>query len=1241
MGAFDRLKQIKMAYKLDFVVVFEPFCRNTMINKFKTRLGYQFCYSNCNNQIWIFCDHNYECSILEDKEQYVTCSIKYQEDTILLPVVYAKCDEQLRETLWDDLRLIANNSNSPWMVVGDFNCILVPEEKKGGTIHRMSKSMPLLNFMMDCSLVDAGYIGSTYTWCNGRGPRHRVWERLDRALTNQLWNHKFPYTTVTHLVRIDSDHAPLMLEISHSQANYKKYFKFLNLWTEEPDFLDIVKDAWAIETVGTPMWKFHLKLKNTCKKLSEWSRNTLGNIFETTKKMEPRISQLEEVCLRDNFEENRMAYNNANALLIQHVKKEEAFWRQKAGLKWITDGDANTKFFHSVINTKRRKMHMNKIKKDNDTWIEGEDNIASEAVKFFEDQFTFQDVDDGPAVLNCLPRVINDEDNNMLNDRPTLEELKNVVFSLSTDTAPGPDGNQLPRSFTHSFLILIPKTNNPQKFTEYRPISLSNFSCKIISKLLNTRLSKELVHNIKKPNVNCNVIMKLGMTKAFDRMSWKFLGRGIKQGDPLSPSLFIIGAELLTRLMDQLKNESFIHYSVDKKRPVITHLSYADDTILFSSGDYLSLMAMMNKLQIYEKCSGQLVNKSKSCFLVTPKTNYSTIQDIKVAARIQSWHGKLLSFGGRAVLIKSVLHSLLVHLLSVVKPPQTIISLIEKYIANFFWGDNAGKNKYHWKAWKDLCFPKEEGGVGFRSIQDMCLTASAKVWWNFRTRPSLLRDFMEAKYCPRAHPVSKKWAPGQSHIWKRMVEIRRYCEHNINWKVGKGNLSFWWDNWTGNGPLAQLIHQGYKSKKIKVSDYIIDGEWNTDKLLNLDPNSMIMDIKNIKIYNDGIDFPTWTPDHNGIFTCKSAWKSLRLTRANTITAANCRHPKLPFKVSFFMSRMLENKIPTDTALHGFNICGPSGCYCCNTHKIEKTNHLFRDSELANDIWNFFGASCGIISTARDIRVTVMNWWLQRSKNKVHAMLLKCLPTIICWEIWKARCTYRYEGIKYTQRRIIDQITYLARVIINLQFTSLNLEGPWHNYCHIIENLKPKINIKCIKWIKPDSPLLKLNTDGCSKGNPGSSGGGGILRDEIGHFLMAFSAYYGQCNNNIAETKTILMGLKWCIDRGYQNINIESDSKLIIGMINGDIRIAWQVKDLIQQIDMIKNQGNINFKHCFREANTVADYLANHAEETKQEQFFIDDLTLPTRAKSLLKNDFEGRPSFRIKARTNQYEIPHD
>lgn len=106
-------------------------------------------------------------------------------------------------------------------------------------------------------------------------------------------------------------------------------------------------------------------------------------------------------------------------------------------------------------------------------------------------------------------------------------------------------------------------------------------------------------------------------------------GRGIKQGDPLSPSLFIIGTELLASLMEQLKNERFIPYFVDRGCPSITHLSYANDTILFSSGHPLSLIAMMGKLSLNERMSGQLVNKTKSCSLVAPNTSQTVIEDIK------------------------------------------------------------------------------------------------------------------------------------------------------------------------------------------------------------------------------------------------------------------------------------------------------------------------------------------------------------------------------------------------------------------------------------------------------------------------------------------------------------------------------------------------------------------------------------------------------------------------------------
>lgn len=94
------------------------------------------------------------------------------------------------------------------------------------------------------------------------------------------------------------------------------------------------------------MWKFHLKLKNTCKSLSWWSKNTVGDIFAINKDKEKKVAELEDICIHDNSVENIVRLNESNAQLIRHYKIEEAFLRQKSGIKWHAEGDLNTKFFH-------------------------------------------------------------------------------------------------------------------------------------------------------------------------------------------------------------------------------------------------------------------------------------------------------------------------------------------------------------------------------------------------------------------------------------------------------------------------------------------------------------------------------------------------------------------------------------------------------------------------------------------------------------------------------------------------------------------------------------------------------------------------------------------------------------------------------------------------------------------------------------------------------------------------------
>ncbi|XP_070057363.1 uncharacterized protein [Nicotiana tomentosiformis] len=172
--------------------------------------------------------------------------------------VYAKCDDQLREDLWESLRTLSDSYNLPWLVTGDFNCIINPVEKKGGSPHRMSKSLSFIQCIIDCELLDVGYTGSDFTWYIGWCPNKRVWQRLDRVLINHDWLNLFDSTQVSHLIRTGADHSPLLITMKSKMRDPKKYFRFLDFWIEEIDFISVVEQAWNVDVQGSPLWKFHL-----------------------------------------------------------------------------------------------------------------------------------------------------------------------------------------------------------------------------------------------------------------------------------------------------------------------------------------------------------------------------------------------------------------------------------------------------------------------------------------------------------------------------------------------------------------------------------------------------------------------------------------------------------------------------------------------------------------------------------------------------------------------------------------------------------------------------------------------------------------------------------------------------------------------------------------------------------------------------------------------------------------------
>lgn len=107
-------------------------------------------------------------------------------------------------------------------------------------------------------------------------------------------------------------------------------------------------------------------------------------------------------------------------------------------------------------------------------------------------------------------------------------------------------------------------------------------------------------------------------------------------------------------------------------------------------------------------------------------------------------------------MVKHVIQSLPIHLLSAISPPKTTLSQIQAITAEFYWGWKNDKRKYHWSSWKHLGYPFDEGDIDVRQISDVAISFQYKQWWVFRTKNTLWGEFLRVKYCQRENPIIKK-----------------------------------------------------------------------------------------------------------------------------------------------------------------------------------------------------------------------------------------------------------------------------------------------------------------------------------------------------------------------------------------------------------------------------------------------------------------------------------------------------
>ncbi|CAH9102605.1 unnamed protein product [Cuscuta europaea] len=188
--------------------------------------------------------------------------------------------------------------------------------------------------------------------------------------------------------------------------------------------------------------------------------------------------------------------------------------------------------------------------------------------------------------------------------------------------------------------------------------------------------------------------------------------------------------------------------------------------------------------------------------------------------KLSIWKQKHLNFGGRLVLIKHVLNTLLLHILAVDTLPKAVSRCMEKRMAHFLWGTNGNKGKYHWIKWKDLCLPYVEGGLGLRSLIDIEKAYSLKLWWYWRNKRSNWAKFCHARY-PRGDMIVKVQ---DSAIWRRICKIHTLGK-SLCMQDNEGQL-IWIPETNGRFTLASAFQQ---VKRARNTTFYFRHHWSKNQ----------------------------------------------------------------------------------------------------------------------------------------------------------------------------------------------------------------------------------------------------------------------------------------------------------------------------------------------------------------------------------------------------------------------------
>jgi len=779
-------------------------------------------------------------------------------------------------------------------------------------------------------------------------------------------------------------------------------------------------------------------------------------------------------------------------------------------------------------------------------------------------------------------------------------------------------------------------------------------------------LASVAINVLDKKSFGGNLALKIDVSKAFDTLSWDFLlevlqqfgfhstfihwihsillsakisisingvqagyfncNRGVRQGDPLSPLLFCIAEEVLSRGIAKLVEEGKVEtIAASRSYHIPSHCFYADDLMVFCKGKISCLQALKELFTRYANCSGQIINLSKSSihaggvsnvrlnhmvqligfeigtlpftylgvqiFRGKPKRIYFQPIADKIKIRLASWKASLLSMAGRVQLVKSVIQSMVIHTMTVYSWPISILRDIEKLIKKFIWSGDIDKRKLVTVAWKKVCVDLDEGGLGLRSLICLNQATNMKICWEMLHSEEhwavILRSrVLRCSNCIQHHIFSS--------LWSGMKNEYNIVKENTAWLVGDGkHINFWFDHWNGE-PLFETLNvpaDQVNSFPPKLCNYFHDAHWRI-------PEDLLQQFPSLSLLNSQVILPkvakpdklVWKLNGTSILTLKEAY-DFKKHHFNKVPWAKIIWSKdIPPSKSMLVWRLMLNKLPTDENLIARGCLLPSMCSLCNMNE-ESSFHLFFEGTYVINLWRWFAS---LINKQLQFQSVTDMWNIcNRSWNpQCRLVIIAVMINIIC-TVWYERNQLRFSSRKIHWKSSLSTIISGTALTGNLSkvVASASVSNFVILKCFNVSIHPPKApNIIEVLWKPPPPHWIKCNTDGSS--TTLSSGCGGIFRNHDADFLLCFAENTDNSDAFHAELHGAMHAIELASQFHWKNLWLECDSALVINAIKNLSIVPWRLCNRWENCLHITRSMNFIATHIFREGNTCADVLAN-------------------------------------------------